>query len=243
MTKNVLVACLVDQEQPWLHLFLDCLTKLDYSQDNIRYAFLEGKKAPLLHQWAKDRNTWIKQSVCAIADRFEKLAHLRNLLIDWAIVKEDYVFWIDSDVVRFPSSLIVDLMKHNVPVVAPSIYIATDPPKKPLLILEKPSSFTLVPSSYSIQHFYDTFAFRFLDGQKFGVTGLPSSGLLEVRSVGTCYLVDSKLYTEKKVRYYGGDSEQVTFCRAVRNAGGKVYVDFSIKIDHVNLPKYGKAWH
>jgi hypothetical protein len=66
---------------------------------------------------------------------------------------------------------------------------------------------------------------------------------LEVSSVGTCYLVNSKLYLKEKVRYLGGDSEQVTFCREVRNAKKKVYVDFGTRIEHVNLPKYGRNWH
>ena len=215
---SVLVACLVAQQEPWLQRFLDRLGKLSYPQ--IRHAFVEGKKIPLLHQWAKAKeDTWIRESDPPITDRFDRLAYLRNLIVEEADIKEDYVLWIDCDVIEFPPNLIEDLMRHNVSVVAPGVYIEGS------------------------NHFYDTFAFRFLNEAHFPVKNNPPAGLLEVHSVGTCYLVHSSLYSQSRVRYHGGDSEQVTFCTETRNVGGRVYVDFSIKVEHANLPKYGVNWH
>ena len=217
---SVLVACLVAQQEPWLQRFLDCLTKLDYPQDAIRHAFVEGKNVPLLHQWTK-ANTWIKEVNPPIADRFERLAYLRNLLVDEAhpIGGEDYILWIDSDVVDFPPSLIKDLMKHNVQVVAPSVWIE------------------------GTQQFYDTLAFRNIYGQRIPAWDIPYKGFMEMGSVGCVYMVAARLYSQSKIRYHGGDSEQVKFCEAVRQKGEKVYADFDIHVQHANLPWYGKTWH
>lgn len=217
---SVLVASLVPGEEPWLQRFLDCLGKLDYPQQAIRRAFVEGKNVPVLHE-AANADTWIKETSPQIADRLERLAFLRNLLVDEAlpIGNEDYVLWIDSDVVDFPSSLIRDLMKHKVPVVAPGVWIeGTD-------------------------QFYDTLAFRNIYGHKVPPFNVPYKGFVEMGSVGTCYLVDSRLYTKMSIRYSGGDSEQVTFCSEARKLRKKVYADFDVKVQHANLPKYGHPFH
>jgi len=62
-------------------------------------------------------------------------------------------------------------------------------------------------------------------------------------SVGTCYLVDSRLYRMLGVRYSGGDSEQVTFCNDVRKPRKRVYADFDVRVWHANLPNYGVPFH
>lgn len=222
---SVLVACLVAQEETWLPRFLDRLSRLSYPK--LRYAFVVGKRISMLHQWANQRwsedktKTWIKESdPQELTDRFERLAYLRNVIVEKANIVEDYVFWIDCDVIEFQPDLIQELMRHNVSVVAPSVYIE------------------------ATNQFYDTFAFRYLNETKFQAFGShPPAGLLEVHSVGTCYLVHSSLYNQSRVRYHGGDSEQVTFCTEARNVGGRVYVDFSLRIEHANLPNYGVAWH
>lgn len=215
--SSVLVACLIAKEEVWLPRFLDRLSRLSYPK--LRHAFVVGENIPSLRKWAKN-NTWIKKSNPEIADRFERLAHLRNVIVEKAKIKEDYVFWIDCDVVEFQPNLIQDLMRHNVSVVAPSVYIE------------------------ATNQFYDTYAFRYLNEEHFPAFGShPPAGLLEVHSVGTCYLVHSSLYKQSRVRYHGGDSEQVTFCTETRNVGGRVYVDFGLRVEHANLPNYGIGWH
>ncbi|MCJ7634912.1 ANP1/MMN9/VAN1 family protein [Candidatus Bathyarchaeota archaeon] len=179
-----------------------------------------GKNISLLHEWAK-ADTWIKEVTPPIADKFERLAYLRNVIVEEAhpLFKEDYVLWIDSDVVEFPPSLIKDLMKYDAPVVAPSVWIE------------------------GTNQFYDTLAFRNLQGQQIPAFQLPYKGLIEMSSVGTCYMVASRLYTQTNVRYRGGDREQVMFCSEVRKVGQKVYADFDIRIKHANLPWYGCPFH
>jgi hypothetical protein len=220
--KSVLVASLVPEEEPWLQRFLDCLSKLDYPNEAIRYAFVEGKNVPLLHRWPKP-DVWIKEVNPQISGRLERLAYLRNVIVDEALPVrgESYIFWIDCDVLHFPVSLIKDLKRHKVPVVAPGVWIEETSPEQ----------------------FYDTFAFRDIYGQKVPAFNLRYKGFVEMGSVGTCYLADSRLYTELKIRYSGGDSEQVAFCAEARQKRKKVYADFDLKVLHANLPKYGHAFH
>lgn len=217
---DVLVASLV-LNQPWLGRFLEQLNNLQYPEKLLRYAFLENTHINLLHEWCENRNCWIKNADPTIPDRFEKLAQLRNIIIEEAhpIGNEHYVLWIDSDIVNFPPTLVTDLMKYDAPVIAPSVYIE------------------------GTNQFYDTLAFRDLRGHNFPAFDLPYRGLVEVSSVGACLLVASRLYRQSCLRHRGGDSEQATFCSAVRNIGERVYVDFNIRIEHANLKNYGRDWH
>ena len=222
--KKVLIASLVADQEPWLPQFLQCLDRLDYPRHAMRHAFVEAKNIPLLHQWAKP-DTWIKEANPPLVDRLERLAYLRNIVVEEAhpMLEEDYVLWIDSDIIAFPPTLIKDLMKHDAPVVGPAVWIEDTQPEQ----------------------FYDTFAFRTIQGQNVPALNLPYKGFTEMSSVGTCYLVASRLYSQSKIRYRGGgvNSEQVIFCAEVRKLGEQVYADFNIKILHANLPKYGKIWH
>ena len=184
----------------------------------MRHAFVEGKNSPLLHKWAKP-NTWIKQADPNLNIRFERLAYLRNIILDEALKDEDYVLWIDSDIVDFPANLIRDLMKHNMTLVAPSVWIE------------------------GTSQFYDTLAFRDIYEQNVPAFHLPYKGLVEMGSIGACYLAASKVYTKMNLRYRGGDSEHAMFCQDLRKTGEKVYADFDIIIRHANLPQYGGKWH
>jgi len=220
---SVLIASLVADNEPWLSRFLQQLNQLDYDKQLLHYAFLEGPTIPLLHEWSSSKhNSWIRQVNPQIVDRFARLAYLRNYLVDNALSDEDYILWIDSDIVKIPSTLITNLRAHAKAVIAPSVWIEEAKPR---------------------DQFYDTLAFRDLEGKNFPVFSLPYSGLVQVSSVGSCYLVNSKLYRNSKVRYSGGDSEHVTFCSEVRKLGEKVYADFDVKIWHVNLQGYGRHWH
>lgn len=221
--KKVLIASLIADHEPWLNRFLDSLKALNYPKKLMRYAFIEGKHLEALHNWCYSKTCWIKHVTTKIQNRYDRLAYLRNIIVEEAhpVVGEDYVLWVDSDVTKTPPSLIKDLMKYDAPVIAPAVWIEeTDPPQ-----------------------FYDTFAFRTLQGQPLPAWNLPYKGLVEVGSVGTCYMVASRLYSQSKLRYKGGDSEHVSFCKQVRQLKERVYVDFNIRIEHANLPKYGRSFH
>jgi len=114
--------------------------------------------------------------------------------------------------------------------------------------------------------FYDTLAF-IKDGVHFDHLypyheSMQHNIIVEMDSVGTCFLVKAgdinfndvrdfsvqKCYAEMDgkpfIRFDGeNDSEQIGFCRNIRKAGGKVYMDKRIAVYHADLPKYGLTWH
>jgi peptide chain release factor subunit 1 len=244
--KKVLVAFLVRDGEKWLTKFFKNLDKLDYPSQDLTFAIIEGNSQDgswqMLSDFAsKHEGVWLKKidlEETSTADRAEavrkrasRLGVLRNKVIDEALKDEEYVFWLDSDIVEFPASLLRDLLKANVDIVAP---------------------YVLIEGSGL---FYDTLAFR-KDGLKFApdlgrvqtvtgavVGGLPDS-LFEVDSVGTCMLVRTAVY-RKGVRFPDSDleSEQVGFCNLARKEGFRVFADPQVRVFHAELPRYGLQWH
>jgi glycosyltransferase involved in cell wall biosynthesis len=228
--KRVLVAFLVRDGEKWLKRFFDCLDRLDYAREDLKFVILEGNSTD---------NSWImvvyytythsgvlltKLDIDDSIGRFRRLAMLKNRVIDLAFKDEDYVLWFDSDLVDFPASLLKDLMKADADIVAPYVLIeGTD-------------------------RFYDHLAFR-KDGIKFmfpeGIPTVPlPSDRFEVDAVGTCMLVKGDVY-RKGIRFIESDveSEQVLFCTAAKKCGFKVLADPNLKVFHANLQLYGKLWH
>ena len=224
-SKKVLVATLVKDQARWLPRFLEALDRIDYPQEMLRFVFLEGGSEDasfqMLHRWAEGRrNVTVRPYYLLPGDRFERLAHLRNALIDQYLKDEDYVFWIDSDILVGAKAL-RQLLSDSVPIVAPMVMIE------------------------NTETFYDTLAFR-KNGEKF-TPGHPyfaalTLGITQVDSVGGCYLVDASAY-KAGARYTGGDSENVGFCLSAKEKGFLSYLDMELRVQHINLEKYGVAWH
>jgi MoaA/NifB/PqqE/SkfB family radical SAM enzyme len=242
--KKVLVAFLVRDCEKWLDRFLACLDRLAYPEDTLQFAIIEGNSKDeswrLVETFAsKHERVWLKKvdvqtdEPDSVPKRSARLGFLRNKIIDEALTDEAYVLWLDSDIVDFPRSLLTDLIKAQVDIVAPYVLIENS------------------------GLFYDTLAFR-KDGFRFnpsitnglasvqkpeGAACLPNE-LYEVDSVGTCMLVNADVY-RKGVRFGQNhpESEQVEFCLSARVRGFRVYVDPCVKVLHAELPKYGVAFH
>lgn len=304
---KILVTSLFSSSSKWINRFFKCLESLDYPKDKLRFAFLEGGSQDntwnILKRYKDTHpNVWLSNRASNIPDRYERLAFLRNCLIDEALQDEAYVFSVDSDLVHIPPETLKTFISYNVDIIAPYIFIEGK------------------------TQFYDTLAFRYQGlnfshtfpycpirpiGIKIGeiteiingltkrlkrmdrrvrwteegrlkivkylsqynaisyISGLQMSGLqdvlknkelwrrnageaifsyirskpvFEVDSVGTCYLVKRQVYDER-VRYEGGDSEQVVFCNNARTKGFKVWVDPSLTLMHVDLERHGEKWH
>ena len=196
--------------------------------DSVDILFSDGK----IDSLREERYRLVKLSSKIGYGRFEKLAMLRNISTRIGLDGNnyDYIMSIDSDV-YFNGDLIVKLMQsmknNNCDLVAPMIYIKEY-------------------REYDNTYFYDTFAFR-IGGQSF----IPSPPyilnvdnkwtVVEVDSVGTCYLMKGEL---GGVAYTGeNDSEQVEFCNKLREKNKKIIVDRNIEVLHVNFEKYGMEWH
>ena len=235
--KRILVAFLVRNGEKWLGRFLECLDKLDYPREYLKLVAVEGNSEDdswhVLSYYAyTHQGTWLtKIDVGSEVGRYKRLAMLKNKIVDAVLKDEDFVLWIDSDIVAFPSNLLKELVKANVDIVAPYILIEGN------------------------NQFYDTLAFRknklkfaamlshVQNDQGMLIKCLPDE-LFEVDSVGTCMLVKAEVYREG-VRFpeSNEESEQVLFCDKAREKGFKVFADPRLKATHANLPFYGEEWH
>jgi len=245
----------------WLDRFLSCLDSLiENKPDNITYSIsviygdsndgtdLEVKKR--MSELRKKYKCEIKMACLPLPRRLdvlEKLGILRNVSITMFNTKKfDHVLHMDTDIVFHYDDiekLIRDIDSNNdIGIIAPLIYIE------------------------SSKTFYDTFAFR-MNKKMFraDLSNIKKDNIIsvdeifEVDSVGTLYICRSDIFWKYNIKYWTElreadesdihphkkyESEQVVFCSNVKEITRyKVMVDHSIRIDHVDLEKYGKSWH
>jgi GT2 family glycosyltransferase len=173
-TKNLLVCSMFKNSSLWLDDFFESIENMYYYNDisdnllKIRFAFLDSDNvdyttkilntyrisSSILNIWYKKYNITNTEN-----NRFEKLATLRNYLLSESIKgiyenklnDEDLILFIDSDI-KFEKDVVHKLIEYmkvcKADIIAPMIYI--DNYKDKL-------------NSY----FYDTLAFRDIDGNKF----------------------------------------------------------------------------
>ena len=224
--ERVAIASLVRDQAKWLHRFLHGVDHLDYSPLALSYAFLEGNSADnsleLLGEWlARQKKRGIPFQLRKIdMDRQleapARLAFLRNELLKLA-GDADYVLMIDTDVMNIPTGLFKQLLSHRKDIIAPMVMIE------------------------DTDAFYDTLAFR-MGGLRFSPNmRIWGTNPIPVDSVGTCYLMNKRVASE--IRYGEGESEQVAFCNQAREKGFGVFLDPTLRVDHVNFTAYGLPWH
>lgn len=164
-------------------------------------------------------------------------AQARNLLIECYLRPEHtHVLWLDVDLVSVPSNLIEKLLKTSATdVVAPFVFVER-------LNSNEPASMT------NGGWFYDTGGFKRLSGS-YAMPFPPhfdgeNEQLVEMGSVGCCYLVPANLYRDGC--HYAPNAlevEHISFCRQARERGVRIFADSKLKVEHAFLPKYGEAWH
>lgn len=266
LAKNkILILSLFNDNEKWIDEYLKRLKELiDYStlDSDIKLLFLEGNSKDntylILDEWIENNKKLkcelVKMDINSKIPRFERLAILRNMAIKLGIDKEDYdyIFFIDSDTI-FDRDLLTKLknsmIENNCNVIAPIVCIENF-------------------QTYGNSYFYDTLAYR-KDGKMF-MHWFPyvnngydfKNKIVEVDSVGTCYLCKTEIYNINDFQHYNvmkcykenenkvlniytgeNDSEQVEFFNRAKEKGYKILVDFNIKITHINLEKFGLIWH
>ena len=171
-----------------------------------------------------ERVTWENEQP-PMDGKYKPNAAARNEFIEQFLHDDhDYVLWLDIDLVDTPVDLIEQLLS----------------------VSENRDGAIVAPMAWDERGvFYDIGGF-IKDGQwadqYTGVAG--EEIVVEMDSVGTCYLVPAWLY-RKGLRYTpaGDDVEHVSFCAAARALGVAVLAVRDVRVTHAYLPFYGEAVH
>ncbi|MCW5769990.1 MAG: hypothetical protein KIT16_00030 [Rhodospirillaceae bacterium] len=147
--KSVLVAVPVRDAATTLDALLAAVTALDYPKASLSLAFLEGDSSDdsyaRLAAFARAQEPHYARIVLRrsrtgfpkLARRWEPalqrsrrahLARVRNRLLRLALRDEDWVLWLDADVIGFPTTLLADLLAARAPVVQPNTVVFRDGP-------------------------------------------------------------------------------------------------------------------
>lgn len=153
-----------------------------------------------------------------------------NNLTDW----HTHVLWLDADLVRVPVDLIERLLDVSErAIVAPFVFV------------ERIKAG--VPSIPNGGWFYDTGGFIDLDGHAANEIAPHfdnyTGGVIELSSVGCCYLVPAEIYRQgARYKPVGDEVEHQSFMRQARELGHKIMATDALNVLHAYLPKYGETW-
>jgi len=233
---DIVICVLFRDSEFYLDKFLGCLGKLiDHSKEyDIDLCFIEGNSTDNTYQKLEDwmrackYNTVLyKQDINVEMTKYQRLAILRNMVMEKGLKEyHDYVVMIDSDI-----SFKEDMLQRMVT----SLERTDGVMMAPMILVE------------NTEFFHDILAFakdgiNFVNIYPYHESFQKYSGIMEMDSVGDCFL--ARAGTINSAKFEGdGHSEQIGFCRNIRNNGGKIYLDKRIAVYHADLPKYGLSWH
>lgn len=161
---------------------------------------------------------------CVLAMKSGSLIYdSRNSLATFAIKSEaDYVFWLDSDMVFKPDTLIrmLDTMKKNDLDMLSGLYFRRVPPYSPVL--------------------FDRLAMKENGDMDFSEFKEIPSELFEIGGCGFgCVLMDTSVLMSVQAKHgnmfapMGNNGEDVAFCIRAKDCGYKIYCDPALVCGHV----------
>jgi len=230
---TVLVAVLTKNDARYLPRFLPEMENLDYPKDKLRWVWLYGKsrddtlkivlnfhrktpykyvvyEEPLIHRPV--RSSLYNAELC---NEFKK-----------AYKGEEYVLFVDTDVVKIPRETLKELVSVNKDIVAP--YVFTE----------------------GTNLFYDSYVFRWkghpfssvvVDGRRYDIRNPPFLDRrepVELDSVGTFILIKGEVF--KEVRWEN-PTPHYQFCKNARRRGYRVFALPYIRVEHANVLKEGEV--
>lgn len=147
----------------------------------------------------------------------------RNLIVEHALeIGYDYIMWVDSDMI-LPKNTLMKLMGHDKDICS-GVY------------------------AYKILGGENAVAKRFIKDKKDTYEDVPlkeirsKETLMEIDGVGFgCVLTKVDIFRNIKkpwFHYTPKMGEDIYFCRKAQKAGYKVYLDTSIKADHIGTVRY-----
>lgn len=224
-----------------VHRYFEQMLSQTYGFQNLEFLLLEGDSQDntyeVLSEYSKKYNN-IKlvkydlnesfDSTLATDRRIKMLSQAGDYLLSQikSNISYDAVLWIESDLI-INKHLIQDLDDFR-------------------LVFKKKEVPVLVAPYIALGNFfYDTWAFRDLNGNHWSNTERPHNPVMsnpywqEMSSVGSCVLIDGDLFHEHHLNFNGG--ALVELCCQARKSGAKVYADKSIVVNHPNT-RVGNRW-
>jgi len=164
----------------------------------------------------------------ASEQKFGNNGRARNELIESSLkASHTHILWLDVDLVEVPVD-IIELLAE----IGETNIVA------PFVLLEHNHQFR--PGRY-----YDVGGFR-QNGKDFGLDPPYCEGgdLVELDSVGSCYLIPAEIYwMDARYRPRGDEVEHVSLMAQARAMGYKVYARRDVVVRHAFLPYYGLDLH
>jgi len=175
----------------------------------------------------RERALYLNEYPAAEA-KYANNARARNELIEGHLrPRHTHILWLDVDLVEVPAD-IVELLAE----VSERDIVA------PLVLIERNLRFPP-------DRFYDIGGFV-QDGKRFELYPPYCEGgdLVDVDSVGSCYLIPAEVYRARG-RYapIGDEVEHVSLMGQARGMGLRVYARRDVVVRHAYLPRFGLSWN
>jgi hypothetical protein len=165
------------------------------------------------------------KDINGFTERVRHLAPIRQRMIEKYLDDTySHVFWLDSDIVHYPPSIIGDLLQTSTTdIVAPAVY------------LERAG-----------ERWYDTAGF--IEDGRWANLYPPhfsqEGPIISLDSVGCMYVVPADLYREgARHEYVHGLTDHYSVCRFARDHGRKVLCDMRLRVYHARLARFGEVPH
>lgn len=236
-SNRVLIGCPVRDREWILPRYLQCLSDLDYPQNQIEYAFIVNDSTDntlrILQEFAHRSSSPVHITVKDMANRhsssrgaynIDNLAILRNSLLKiFLSTKSSHLFSVDSDILVTPDSL-KELIKLDLPVV--SFLVRNDQHLGEL-------------GYYNIS--------QLQGGHYRPIQDFPRNSLIPVDCTGAGYLIQRWVIEEKGVRYHPHrQGEDIGFCEEARAKGIGIWCHTGLEGTHVmlkqDIQKNNKRW-
>lgn len=235
---NIMICLLSKNEAKSLPQFFKAMEQLDYPKEKLRWVWMYGRSVDdtlsLIQEFHK-KNSY-KYEIYE-EPVFERLlasslynARLCNEFKN-LYKKEEFVLFIDSDVIEMPPETLKELVKVDKDIVAPYPY------RK---------------DSAGSEFFYDTYVFRFhgwkferieYQGKVFDYSNpifKDEKKPVEIDSVGTCLLIKANVFLEVD---WDNPVPHLQFCNKARSKGFKVWALPYLKIYHVDVTEINESPH
>jgi len=221
---SVLIGIPVKDAKLWLPKCLESLNKLEYPSNKIRVVFIYGKSKDhtldIIRRYKKESKFTVeayRENPMNIPKIPISAAFIAPIYRDYQeLIEEDYFCLLDSDIIKFDPILLKRLVSLDVDLVAPYVWIIDRNPRV----------------------FFDTYCFRYKKYHFHPLypPGINSNELLEIDSVGSCYVVKAEVFKKGE---YRNPHPHIQFCNSIKKLGYKLYIDPKSHVYHYDLEKAG----